>query len=68
MKLKWDKIVKLCLELFCSGNLTHFYIEGRKSNWNGMMHEQNGENQTRSEWYVNETARAKISISPMLAK
>jgi hypothetical protein len=31
------------------------------------MHERNGENQTRTEQYVNERARAKISISHMLA-
>ncbi len=31
-----------------------------------MIHEWNGENQTRTEWYVNGMARAKISIPPIL--
>jgi hypothetical protein len=31
------------------------------------VHEQNRENQTRTEWYMNRMERAKISISPMHA-
>jgi hypothetical protein len=31
-----------------------------------MVHNGNGENQTRTAGYVNRTERAKISISPML--
>ncbi len=65
MILKQDKVVKLCLESFCSGNLTHFHLERQKSNWNGMLHEQNKENQTRIEWYMSGTRRGKISISLM---
>jgi hypothetical protein len=63
--LKGDKVIKLCLEPFCSGNLTHFHLEWRKSNWNRMVHERNGENQTRTERYMNGTPRANTSISPM---
>ncbi len=57
--------LKLCLESFCSSNLTHFHLEQRKSNWNGTVHERNRENQTRTEQYMNETERAKNSILPM---
>ncbi len=30
----------LHLEFFCSGNLTHFHIEWRKTNWNAIVYEQ----------------------------
>ncbi len=62
---KRDKAAKLCLESFCSGNLAHFHLEQRKSNLNGMVHEQNRENQIWTDNYMNGTVRAKITISHM---
>jgi hypothetical protein len=65
MILKQDKIFKLHLESFRSGNHAHFHLEQQKSNWNGMLHGLNRENQTRIEWYMSGTKRGKISISLM---
>jgi hypothetical protein len=65
MILKQGKVVKHHLELFRSGNLAHFHLEWRKSNWNGMVHERNGKNHTITEEYINGMVRAKISKSPM---
>ncbi len=42
-----DKVVKLHLESFPSGNLAHFHLDQRKSNRNGMVNELNRENQTK---------------------
>ncbi len=61
-----DEVIQLCLESFSSGNLTHFHLEWRKTNWSRMIHEWNGKHQNRTEQYVNGMVRAKISISPML--
>ncbi len=33
----------LHLEFFCSGNLTHFHLEWRKTNWNAIVYEQSRE-------------------------
>ncbi len=66
MILKRDKVIMLHLELFRSSDLAHFHLEWRKSNQNRTVLECNGENQTRTEWYVNRIERAKISISPMI--
>jgi hypothetical protein len=41
MKLKLDKVIKLCLESFCSGNFFNFQLEQRKSNKYGMSSERN---------------------------
>ncbi len=49
MILKQDKVVKIHLESFHSGNLAHFHFEQSKSNQKGMVHEQNGENQASME-------------------
>ncbi len=65
MILKQDKVFKLHLELFRLGNLAHFHFEQSKSNQKRTIHEQNGENQAGKERYMNQTVRAKISISPM---
>ncbi len=46
----------------------NFHLEQRKSKWKGAIHEQNGENQTRTEQYLNGTERAKISMLPMPAR
>ncbi len=42
MILKWNKVIRLCLESFSSSNLTHFHLEHRKSNQN--------RNDTWTEW------------------
>ncbi len=64
---KWDKVVQLHLESFCSGNLANFHLEWRKSNRNGMIHKWNRENQTRTGPYVNGIVKPKIYISYMPA-
>ncbi len=66
--LKWDKVIKLCLVLVHSGNLAHFHLELRASNWNRTVHEQNGENQTRTDRYMNAIERAKSPIFPLPAQ
>ncbi len=38
--LKWDKVIQLHLDLFNCSDLTHFYLEQRKSNWNRMIYER----------------------------
>ncbi len=37
MILLWEKVVKLCLESFCSSNLVHFQLEWKNSNC-GLYH------------------------------
>jgi hypothetical protein len=64
MILKWDKVGQLCLDSFSSGDLAYFSLEQRKWNLNRKIYEQNGKNQTRTERYINRTARGKFSISP----
>jgi hypothetical protein len=54
------------LELFRSGDLAHFHLQWRKSNQNGTVFVCNGENQSRTERYMNGMEHAKISISPMI--
>jgi len=43
MIFKQDKVIKLQLESFRSGNLAHFHLEQRKSNWYGTRCERYGE-------------------------
>jgi hypothetical protein len=62
-----DKVVKLHLESFHSGNLAHFHLDQRNSNQNGMVNELNRENQTKMVLQLNRTERAKFSVSPMPA-
>ncbi len=68
MILKQEKVIKLHLECFRSGNFAPFHLKLRNLNRNETVHDCNGENQTRTERYMNVTARAKISILPCLVK
>jgi hypothetical protein len=66
MILQRDEVVKLCLESFYSGNLTHFQLEqrkSRKSNWFSTRCEQYRENKLSAE--LSRAKSAKISILPM---
>jgi len=64
MILQQDKVVKLCLGSFSSGNLIHFWPERRKSHWTNMRFEQSEKKILRSS-QPNRAERPRISISPM---
>jgi hypothetical protein len=59
MILKIHLAVKPLLKLFCSGNLTHFYLEWRKLELHGTRCELHGKKIIRS------ALRPKITISHM---